>query len=156
LIRRLANTPDDVALGTELVREYVTATAAELGQDLAVILPLVPDVHDFAGRYFPRGGFLVAEIDDTVAGCLGITPLDDGVCEMNRLWVRAGYRRRGLARDLCDASLDAARDFGFTRMILDVAPTRTTAIALYRSLGFAPTPPAHEYPFEMVFLGRDL
>src|SRR5262249_49615620 len=156
LIRALEPTPADIALGAALVREYVTATAEELGQDVDVILGLVPDIGDFEGRYFPRGGFLVAEVDGTVAGGVGITACDAGVCEMNRLWVRAPFRRDGIGRALAAGSIDAARDLGFTRMQLDVVPQRTAAIALYRALGFEAVAPTHDYPFEMVFLGRDL
>jgi ribosomal protein S18 acetylase RimI-like enzyme len=157
LIRPLRNSADDVALGTELVREYVTATAAETGHDVELILPLIPELRDFPARYLTSGGaFLVAEEPEGVAGCVGVTPMDDGTCEMNRLWVYEAYRRRGLARALSVASMDAARDRGFTRMILDVLPARAVAIALYRSLGFTDTAPKHDYPFNMVFLARDL
>jgi ribosomal protein S18 acetylase RimI-like enzyme len=157
LIRRLRDTPDDVALGVELVREYVIATAEEIGQDIELILPLIPELHDFPARYFTSGGaFLVAEEPDGVAGCVGVTPTADGVCEMNRLWVREPFRRRGFARTLSIASMDAARELGFGRMILDVVPSRAVAIALYRGLGFTDTEPKHDYPFDMVFLARDL
>ena len=54
------------------------------------------------------------------------------------------------------ASMDAARALGFTRMNLDVVPERRVAIAMYRALGFEPVEPAHEYPFKMVYLARDL
>jgi putative acetyltransferase len=155
-MRRLGDTPADIALGTELVREYVVATAVETGHDVELILPLIPELHDFAGRYLNGGAFLVAEPDATVAGCVGVTPGADGTCEMNRLWIRPAFRRTGLGRALCEASMDAARELGFVRMALDVVPERTRAIALYRSLGFDETPPAHEYPFAMVFLARDL
>jgi putative acetyltransferase len=156
LIRSLRDVPADVALGTELVREYVVATAQEVGQDVEIILGLVPDLHDFAGRYFHGGAFLVAETDETIAGAVGVTPYTDARCEMNRLWTRPGFRRSGLGRALCEASMDAARNLGFRQMTLDVVPGRTHAIALYRSLGFVEVPPAHDYPFEMVFLGREL
>ena len=85
-----------------------------------------------------------------------ITPLGNGVCEMNRLWVRPAGRRTGVGRALAQASIDAARELGFTRILCDVAPSRTHAIAMYRALGFSDAPPAHDYPFEMVFLARDL
>jgi ribosomal protein S18 acetylase RimI-like enzyme len=155
-IRALANTPEDVALGSELVREYVVATAEETGMNLDDVVPLVPDLHDFAGRYLDGGAYLVAQVDRSVAGSVGITPGSDKLCEMNRLWVRPPYRRAGVARQLCEASLHTARTLGFRRMALDVVPQRTAAIALYRALGFAETPPLHDYPFRMVFLGRDL
>jgi GNAT superfamily N-acetyltransferase len=161
-LRALADVDADVALGEELVREYVVATAEEQAgpgnePELELILPYIPDWHDFAGRFLRSGGaFLVATVDGAVAGCVGITPLDDGVCEMNRLWVRPAFRAAGLGRILAVTSMDIARDLGFTRMLLDVLPIRTGAIALYRSLGFDEVPPAHEYAFSMVFFGRDL
>jgi len=138
------------------VREYVAATAAETGHDVELILPLIPELHDFAGRYLNGGAFIVAEVETDAAGCVGVTPGAGGTCEMNRLWIRPDFRRAGLGRTLCEASMDAARELGFVRMALDVVPERTRALALYRSLGFTETPPAHEYPFAMVFLARDL
>ena len=75
---------------------------------------------------------------------------------MKRLWVRPPSRALGLGRRLAVASRDEARALGFTRMLLDVLPKRTGAIALYRSMGFVEVPPSHDYAFAMVFLGRDL
>jgi ribosomal protein S18 acetylase RimI-like enzyme len=161
-LRLLTDTPDDRGVGQELVREYVVATAEEqagpdVEPDIARLLPYIPDWDDFAGRFLRSGGaFVVASVDGATAGCVGITPLDDGVCEMNRLWVRAPYRRSGLGRRLAAASMENARRLGFTHMLLDVLPSRTGAIALYRSLGFTDAPPLHDYAFPMVFLGRDL
>jgi ribosomal protein S18 acetylase RimI-like enzyme len=156
VIRRLTDAPDDIALGTELVREYVVATAEETGHDVELILPLIRELHDFAGHYLRAGAFLVAESEGSLEGGVGITPGAGGVCEMNRLWTRPGHRRSGLGRTLCEAAMATARDLGFRRMILDVVPERTAAIALYRSLGFVDAPPAHDYPFAMVPLARDL
>ncbi len=172
MIRRLRDEPADIALGTELVREYVVATALETGHDVETILPLIPELLDFAGHYLRRGAFLVAETelgaDEAsppgeregamlhVEGAVGVTPGGEGTCEMNRLWVRPDQRRAGLGRTLCEASLAVARDLGFRRMHLDVVPERTAAIRLYRSLGFTDVDPRHEYPFPMVPLGRDL
>jgi len=153
--RRLTDEPADIALGTLLVREYVVATAEEVGQDIDVILTLIPELHDFAGHYLRGGAFLVAENGDEVEGAVGITPGTDGICDMNRLWIRPGHRRGGAGRALCEAAMQAARDLGFRRMHLDVVPERTAAIAMYRSLAFTETPPTHDYPFTMVSLGRD-
>jgi putative acetyltransferase len=160
--RRLEDTPADVDLGRDIVREYVVATAHEQAgpgedPDIARILPYIPDWDDFAGRYLHRGGaFVIATVDAALAGCVGVTPLDDRVCEMNRLWVRPPFRKLGLGRQLALRSMEDARGLGFVRMLLDVLPARSTAIALYRSLGFTDVEPTHEYAFPMVFLGRDL
>ncbi len=155
-IRHLRDDAVDIALGLELVHEYVVATAEETGQDVDVILGIVPDLRDFVGRYLRGGAFLVAETEGEVAGAVGVTPAPGTRCEMNRLWTRPAFRRAGLGRTLCAAAMDTARDLGFRRMTLDVVPGRVHAISLYRSLGFAETEPDHEYPFEMVSLGREL
>jgi ribosomal protein S18 acetylase RimI-like enzyme len=162
-IRALRDTPADIELGLTLVREYVIATAEETKIDVELILKVVPDLRDFAGRYLGAGAYLVGEAgsetsepDHGVVGGVGITPGDNHVCEMNRLWIRPEFRGRGYARALCEASFDRARGLGFRRMVLDVVPERTGAIALYQSLGFTGCAPLHDYPFPMVCLGRDL
>jgi GNAT superfamily N-acetyltransferase len=153
--------PADVELGRELVEEYALFTADENRQlgindvDLPLLRRILPDLRDFAGRY--RGGaYLVATVDGAVAGGVGIAESGGGTCEMNRLWLRDGHRGRGAGRALVDACLEHARGLGFTRMVLDVVPYRTGAIALYRAFGFADIDPIHEYPFAMVAMGRDL
>ncbi len=156
LIRGLTDAPADIEIGLELVREYVVATAEETGHDVDLILALIPELVDFAGWYLRKGAFLVADSDGAITGGVGVTPGTDGLCEMNRLWIRPGFRRLGFARTLCVASLDAARVLGFRRMALDVVPERTGAIALYRSLGFVDAPPLHDYPFEMIPLARQV
>ena len=152
--------PGDVELGRQLVEEYAVFTADEnrdygvVDIDFPTLRALLPDLHDFEGRY--RGGaFLVATVDDDVAGGVGIAPYRGGACEMNRLWLRAPFRGRGQGRALVAACLDHARTAGFRRMVLDVVPYRTGAIALYRSFGFDDAEPIHDYPFEMVSLARD-
>ena len=161
-IRRLADNESDVALGQSLVREYVIATAEEVSLpgapvDIETFRPYIPDWDDFAGRFLHTGGgFVVADVDGALAGSVGVTPIDGALCEMNRLWVREPFRRGGVGRALAEASMTLAADLGFTRMILDVVPTRTTAIALYRSMGFEDAALMHEYAFPMVGLARDL
>jgi GNAT superfamily N-acetyltransferase len=153
--------PADVTLGRALVEEYVAFTADEAREksvyavDRETLHRLIPDLHDFASRY-RGGGYLVASRADAVVGGVGITPGADHVCEMNRLWLRDGQRGSGAGRRLVEASLDHARELGFTRMVLDVAPFRTGAIALYESTGFAASGPIHEYPFAMLAYARDL
>jgi ribosomal protein S18 acetylase RimI-like enzyme len=151
----------DVALGRALVEEYVVFTADEARDkgmyevDLPTLYRIIPDLHDFAGRY-RSGAYLATTRDDEIAGGVGIARADDGTCEMNRLWLRPGQRGTGLGRELVAACLDHARALGFGRMVLDVAPYRTGAIALYNAFGFTASAPIHEYPFDMLALARDL
>jgi ribosomal protein S18 acetylase RimI-like enzyme len=163
-LRELAATAADIALGGELVREYVVATAQEQADaegtepDIERILPYIPDWRDddFAKRFFPDGAFIVATVDGGLAGCVGVTPFREGECEMNRLWVRDPFRSLGLGRTLAQGAVDVARARGFARMLLDVIPIRTRAIALYESLGFERVPPHHEYAFEVVAMAKEL
>ena len=162
--RVLTASADDVALGTALVVEYIEATIADseaYGEPLprAVTPMLFPEVSDFRAVYRPPGAaYLVTEVAGEVAAGVGVMPLDGAArtCEMKRLWVRPPYRGAGVARALCVALLDEARRLDYGRMVLDVMPQRTVAIALYRSLGFTDSVPTHEYPFSMIFLARAL
>lgn len=155
-IRKLQLSESDRVLGLALVREYTDATALELEVELESIRPLIPDYDEFPGRYHPHGAFLVAEVDGQAAGGVGISPLGDGRCEMNRLWVRPGYRDLGLGRELVRASLRQAAAQGFHGMALEVVPTRVKAVALYREFGFTDRDLFHEYEFPMIAMERDL
>lgn len=155
-MRSYSGTESDRILGSQLVREYVQATAEEMGWEPQALIPYVTEYYEFPGQYAHPGDFLFAEVDGLPAGCVGITPGQHGLCEMNRLWVRPEYRAYGLGHKLVEASLSRAAELGYTRMGLDVLPIRERAIALYLRAGFARCRPFHEYEFEMVGLERSL
>ena len=103
------------------------------------------------GAYAPPGGvLLIARDDDTAAGCVALRRLDASTAEMKRMYVRETHRGTGLGRRLALEVIEAARKRGHGRIVLDTLPKLTTAIALYRDLGFrgcgpylpAPTPGA--------------
>jgi len=103
------------------------------------------------GAYAPPGGvLLIARDGDTAAGCVALRRLDAGTAEMKRMYVRETHRGTGLGRRLAAAVIEEARIRGHGRIVLDTLPKLTTAIALYRDLGFreigpylpAPTPGA--------------
>lgn len=155
-VRSYRQTELDRESALSLVKEYVEATALEMGWSAEQLIPYVDEYDNFPGHYHPAGDFLIAEVEGRAAGCVGITPGIDGLCEMNRLWVRPDHRRHGLGRILVEASLKRAGELGFGRMGLDVLPSRQKAIALYRALGFEFCEPFHEYEFEMLGLVRRL
>ena len=58
---------------------------------------------------------------------------------MKRLWVRPNQQGTGLGRQLADAIIAAARERGYTAMVLDTMPqSMPAAYRLYCSMGFAP------------------
>ena len=57
--------------------------------------------------------------------------------ELLNIGVAAGRQRKGLGRAMLREMLDAARKKNMRRVFLEVRPSNTAAIALYRSAGFA-------------------
>lgn len=155
-------TCDDVALARELFTEYLEGTIAETGlpnveESPGVLEMMRRDIERLPGPYAaPHGTILVAWLADAPAGSVGLARIDERVAELRRLWVRPTARRAGVARALTAAALERAAEIGYERVVLDVVPSREGAIALYRSLGFTDIEPYDEYPFPMVFLGRDI
>lgn len=100
------------------------------------------------GKYAPpQGRLLLAREGDTAAGCVALRPLEGGICEMKRLYVRPAFRGRSLGRTLTERVIDEARGIGYDRMRLDtVEPVMRTAVALYRTLGFRQIAPYGEHP----------
>jgi ribosomal protein S18 acetylase RimI-like enzyme len=137
--------PGDLADIATLFRAY----AAELPVDLA-LQGFEPELAGLPGDYAPpKGTLLIARgADDAALGCIGLRPLGDRICEMKRLYVQPAARQTGLGKALAVAAIEAARQRGYREMKLDTLSQLKQAIALYRSLGFAPIAPYGDHPYE--------
>ena len=115
-----------------LFREYAGLVAEALCfQNFDAELAALP------GDYAPPGGvLLIARDGDAPAGCVALRRVDSGTGEMKRMYVREQYRGSGLGRRLAVAVIDEAKKKNCKRVVLDTLPKLTSAIALYRDLGF--------------------
>jgi GNAT superfamily N-acetyltransferase len=144
-----AVTPQEIELTRALFQEY----AAWLGIDLS-FQGFGAELAGLPGHYAPpQGRLLLALAGGEAAGCVALRPMEDGVCEMKRLFVRPGFRRRGLGKRLAERVVAEARSIGYQAMRLDTLTSLQTAIRLYEMLGFVRCAAYYETPLaETVFM----
>ena len=100
---------------------------------------LAPDAQAFDIYYPQKGGAFWVLLDgEEVVGTCGVRPLEPSVCELKRMYLLPRVRGLGWGRQMALVALDWARASGFQFMRLDTDAVLTSAIALYRSLGFEP------------------
>lgn len=99
----------------------------------------------------PHGAFLVGYEDGVAICCGGIKRLDDGACEIKRMYVVPQARGRGVARALLGALEDRARELGYAVARLDTGPRQQSSQHLYESAGYAPIPNFNANPVATFF-----
>ena len=143
----------DIDLARELFSEYHRSLNVDLCfQDFERELETLP------GEYAPPSGRLLLWYEkEALAGCVALRKIDDSTCEMKRLYVRSEFRGKQLGKRLAEAVMEEARGIGYKKMKLDTLPTMTTAITIYRSMGFKSTPPYRHNPVPgALFMELDL
>lgn len=138
--------PEQIESVRALIREY----ADSLGVDLC-FQQVDEELAGLPGEYAaPRGALFLAAIDGKAAGCVALRPLDSAdypnAAEMKRLYVRDRFRGSGLGRELAEAALDAAREAGYSCVLLDTLDEMESARELYEDLGFHEIPPYYHNP----------
>jgi GNAT superfamily N-acetyltransferase len=85
----------------------------------------------------PDGICLVAYLNNIAVGTVALRKLDDKVCEMKRLYVKAEARGAGVGTKLIEQLVLEARYLGYERIRLDNSRSAMAkANQLYRQLGF--------------------
>ncbi|MCD8536263.1 MAG: tRNA (adenosine(37)-N6)-threonylcarbamoyltransferase complex dimerization subunit type 1 TsaB [Burkholderiaceae bacterium] len=129
----------------------VAANASAPSQ--ALLLPMMPvDINDVVelerqSQAFPwsrrnfedalaaRYSAWVLHLNDTLAGFCVAMPTPDDV-HLLVIAVAPDYRRKGLATQLLAQVEQLARDHGVSRVLLEVRPSNTRALAFYAKQGF--------------------
>jgi ribosomal protein S18 acetylase RimI-like enzyme len=134
---RPARTPQEIEAARSLFREY----GASLGFSLC-FQSFDLELASLPGDYAPPSGRLLLANwldgeEEQLAGCVALHRLQDGICEMKRLYVRPAFRGKGIGQALAAAAVAEGREIGYRQMRLDTVPSvMGMAVALYRGMGF--------------------
>jgi ribosomal protein S18 acetylase RimI-like enzyme len=142
-----ADTDTDLAKARKLFREYKTSMRLDL-----CFQGFEEELRDLPGKYVPPSGrLLLAYQDGVLAGCVVLRKLEDGICEMKRLFVRDEFRGQKIGISLIEHIIAEARSIGYAKMRLDTHPPKMgKAVRLYESLGFSPISPYYDNPNDHV------
>jgi len=142
-----AETDEEIEEARRLFREY----ESWLGLDLC-FQGFEQELRDLTGKYVPPDGrLLLAKLDGARAGCIAMRKLEDGVCEMKRLFVRDAFRGHRIGEKLITRLIEEARAENYRAMRLDTFPPKMgKAVSLYESHGFRPIPAYYDNPHEGV------
>ena len=140
-----AQTDEDVELVKALLAEYLDWIETE-----ALISPQEHNAFRDQlanlpnGFVKPDGCLLVAMYRGCAAGCVALRKLNDGVCEMKRLYVTPKFRHLKIGRKLVEAIIEKACEIGYTHMCAHTLAAMEAANTLYPSLGFKEIAPYEE------------
>ncbi len=95
----------------------------------------------------PKGCFVVARLDGSVAGCGALKRGDRTIGEVKRMWTAPSARGRGVARKVLQTLEGIAREFGLKTLRLETKRTLTEAQALYRQEGYREVAPFNDEPY---------
>lgn len=107
-----------------------------------------------------RGICWLARSSGHALGSVALARIDDGLGEIQKLFVRPEARGTGLGRALMATALEEVGSRGFSTARLATANFMTNAIALYRAFGFVDCKPFAAYPDYLMpmtlFMKREL
>jgi ribosomal protein S18 acetylase RimI-like enzyme len=149
-----AEMPEQIEQVRNLFREY----EAWLNLDLC-FQGFEAEIVALPGKYAkPDGRLFLASVDEKTAGCIALRKLEEGVCEMKRLYVREEFRGLGLGKTLIEKLIAEARLEGYKKMRLDTLPDKMAkAVKLYSSHGFREIPAYYHNPYgDTFFMELDL
>lgn len=96
-----------------------------------------PALYRLSEIYCQKGsGYWVVELDGVVSGGVGIAPMNDGYCELQKLYFLPTVRGMGIARRMIISALEFAREEGYHSCYLESTAVLKESLKLYQSLGF--------------------
>ena len=128
----------------KLFLEYANSLKINLDfQDFESELKALP------GKYGPPEGVLIlALVDGLGVGCVALRKINEGTCEMKRLYVRDAYKGLGIGKRLSTMVIEEATRINYHYIRLDTLASLKKAQDLYISLGFYDIEPYTYNPIE--------
>tara|TARA_B100000678_G_scaffold188337_1_gene157525 strand:+ start:918 stop:1397 length:480 start_codon:yes stop_codon:yes gene_type:complete len=83
--------------------------------------------------------YFVIEEDGTLLGGAGIAPLakyEGPVCELQKMYISASLRGKGVGQRLMNTCLEFAKNQGFEQVYIETMPYMEAAQKLYKKTGF--------------------
>jgi GNAT superfamily N-acetyltransferase len=141
----------------ETARHLFKAYADELAVDLC-FQSFEEELKNPLKKYgSPTGSLIMAFWNGDPVGTVALQALEEGVCEMKRLYVEEAFRKFGIGEELVKAILQDAVKIGYTKMKLDTLERLKPAIALYLKYGFIITTAYYHNPLpEVVYMEKTL
>lgn len=147
----------EVNYDSDIATQCLNAFAEEVSTRLGIPFDLETSGDpDLSQMQHPHGTFIIAILDDTPLGCVGIKGDGGTIAEVKRMWIAPEARRLGLARRMMIAAEDAARTLGITTLRLDTNSTLVEAIQLYETMGWTPTERFNDNPYPDRFFQKAL
>ncbi len=123
-----------------LIREYLEwlneRVQRDYGLEFDIEAMLASDLASPDKFYPPAERFYLAEYGGDVAGVGCLKKLEDGVGELQRMYVPPRFRGKGIGRAILNRLIDDARSIGYRRLKLESLEFLEAAHTLYRSVGF--------------------
>lgn len=95
------------------------------------------DIKDIDKSYILSGGaFRVLEDNGRIVGSYGIYKIDDGVCELRKMYLQPEYKGRGLGKKMMEDAFLVTKSLGYSTMILETNSCLKEAVSLYKKYGF--------------------
>ena len=109
------------------------------------------EMDDVQANYFGNGGaFLVTVQDGRIIGTGAIRYLEEGVCELKRLWLLTEYHGQGLGFRMMQELFRVSREKGYKIMRLETDRiVQARAVEFYERLGFHEIPRFGDDPDDM-------
>lgn len=127
---------DDAEAARSLYRKSLNENRKGFVQDKS----LHGDIEQFAQRCKAQGGTMfVALLEDQLIGFGGLQYCEDDSFELCKLHINSDFQGQGFGKALCSALITEAKKMAATKIKLHVTKTQSSAIKLYRKLGFSPT-----------------